>query len=57
MQFYIYLKCIVLVTVVERSKACAVFAHSKAGIVGSNPKQGVDIWYVYVFILFVLSFV
>jgi hypothetical protein len=30
------------VTVAERSKACTVFARSEAGIVGSNPTQGVD---------------
>jgi hypothetical protein len=37
------------VTVAERSKECIVFARSEAGIVGSNP--GMDVWYVYVFIL------
>jgi hypothetical protein len=31
------------VTVVERSKACTVFARSEAGIVGSNPTQGMDV--------------
>jgi hypothetical protein len=31
------------VTVVERSKACTVFAHSKAGTLGSNPTQGMDV--------------
>jgi hypothetical protein len=39
------------VTVVERSKVYTVFARSEAGIVGSNPTQGKDVWYVYVFIL------
>jgi hypothetical protein len=34
------------VTVAERSKACTVFARSEAGIVGSNPTQGMDVWYV-----------
>jgi succinate dehydrogenase/fumarate reductase cytochrome b subunit len=29
----------------------AVLARSEAGIVGSNPTQGMDVWYVYVFIL------
>jgi hypothetical protein len=43
------------VTVAEQSEACTVFARSKAGIVGSNPTQGMDVWYVHVFILFVLS--
>jgi hypothetical protein len=41
----------VSVTVAERSNACIVFARSEAGIVGLNPTQGIDIWYVYVFIL------
>jgi hypothetical protein len=40
-----------LVTVTERPKACTVFARSEAGIVGSNLTYGMDIWYVYVFIL------
>jgi hypothetical protein len=31
------------VTVAERSKACAVFARSEAGTMGSNPTQGMDI--------------
>jgi hypothetical protein len=31
------------VTVVERSKACTVFARSEAGIAGSNPTQGMDV--------------
>jgi hypothetical protein len=34
-----------------RPKVWTVFARSKAGIVGSNPIQGMDVWYVYVFIL------
>jgi hypothetical protein len=36
------------VTVTERSKACAVFARSEAGIVGSYPTQGMDVWCVCV---------
>jgi hypothetical protein len=36
------------VTVAERSKACTVFARSKAGIVSSNPTQGMDLVFVYV---------
>jgi hypothetical protein len=32
------------ITVAERSKACTVFARSDAGIVGSNPIQGMDVW-------------
>jgi hypothetical protein len=39
------------VTVAEVSKACTAFACSEAGIVGSNPTQGMDVWYVYVYIL------
>jgi hypothetical protein len=39
------------VTVAQRSEACTVFARSESGIVGSNPTQGMDVWYVYVFIL------
>jgi hypothetical protein len=31
------------VTVAERSKACTVFAGSEAGIVDSNPTQGIDV--------------
>jgi hypothetical protein len=30
---------------------CTVFARSEAGIVGSNPTQAMDVWYVHVFIL------
>jgi hypothetical protein len=40
-----------LVTVAERSKAWTVIARSEAGIMGSNPTQGMDVWCVYVFIL------
>jgi hypothetical protein len=32
-----------LVTVVERSKACTVFARSESGVVVSNPTQGMDV--------------
>jgi hypothetical protein len=32
-----------------------LFARSEAGIVSSNSTQGIDVRYVYVFILFVLS--
>jgi hypothetical protein len=34
------------VTAAERSEACTVFARSEAGIVASNPTQGMDVWYV-----------
>jgi hypothetical protein len=36
------------VTVAERSKACSVLARSEARVVGSNPTQGMDVWYVCV---------
>jgi hypothetical protein len=32
-----------MVTVDERSKSYTVFAHSEAGILGSNTTQGMDI--------------
>jgi hypothetical protein len=36
--------CIILpITVAARSKAWTLFAPSNAGIVGSNPSQGVDV--------------
>jgi hypothetical protein len=31
------------VMVAEQSKACTVFARSEAGIMGSNPTQGMDV--------------
>jgi hypothetical protein len=37
--------------VTERSKTWTVFARLEAGILGSNPTQGIDVWCVYVFIL------
>jgi hypothetical protein len=40
--------------VAARSKACTVFARSKAEIVGSNPIQGMDVCIVYVYSVFVL---
>jgi hypothetical protein len=42
------------ITVAERSEAWTVFARSNAGIVGSNPTQGMDV-YVSVYYVFVLS--
>jgi hypothetical protein len=39
------------VTVAVRSMACTVFARSDAGIVDSNPTQGMDVWCAYAFIL------
>jgi hypothetical protein len=44
-------KAALLVTVTERSKACTIFSRSEAGIVGSNPTQGMADWCVYLFIL------
>jgi hypothetical protein len=44
-------KLLMPVTVAERSKACIVFTRLETGIVGSNPTQNMDIWYVSVFIL------
>jgi hypothetical protein len=44
------------VTVVEWSRAQTVLARSDAGIVGSNPTRGMDVYvYVYVYSMFVLS--
>jgi hypothetical protein len=36
------------VTVAERYEAWTVFARSEAGIMGSNPTEGMDVWCVYV---------
>jgi hypothetical protein len=41
------------ITVAVRSEACTAFARSKAGIVGSNPTQGMDV-YVRVYFVFLL---
>jgi hypothetical protein len=38
------------VTVAELSEACTVYARSEAGIVGSNPTQGIDVWCFPVFV-------
>jgi hypothetical protein len=38
------LYCTVPVRVAERSRAFTVFARSKAGTVGSNPTQDMDVW-------------
>jgi hypothetical protein len=42
------------ITVAARSKAWTVFARSNAGIVTSNPTQGIDICIVRVYYVFVL---
>jgi hypothetical protein len=46
-------KGLVPITVAARSKAWTVFAHSNAGIVGSNPNQGTDVC-ICVYSVFVL---
>jgi hypothetical protein len=51
------IRILVPITVAARSKAWTVFARSDAGIVGSNPAQGMDVWDVYGFILCLLSYV
>jgi hypothetical protein len=48
------IKLKVLITVAARSKAWTVFARSDAGIVGSNPSNGMDVC-VCVYSVFVLS--
>jgi hypothetical protein len=40
---YVALPPSVPVTVAERSKACTVFARSEAGIVNSNPTEGMNV--------------
>jgi hypothetical protein len=40
------------ITVAARSEAWRVFARSNAGIVGSNPIQGMDVFVYSVFVLF-----
>jgi hypothetical protein len=37
------------ITVAVRAKSYTVFARSEAGIVGSNPTQGMDVCCVYAF--------
>jgi hypothetical protein len=46
---YTRLIILVPVTVAEWSKTCIVFARSDAGIVGSNPFSGTDVWWVCLF--------
>jgi hypothetical protein len=41
------------ITVAAQSKTLTVFGHSNAGIVGSNPTQGMDVC-VFVYSVFVL---
>jgi hypothetical protein len=40
---YVQLTRSLPVTAAERYRACTVFARSEAGIVGSNPSQGMDV--------------
>jgi hypothetical protein len=40
------------VTVAQQSKACIVFDRSEAGIMGSNPTQGMDVWCLCVCVRF-----
>jgi hypothetical protein len=42
------------ITVAARPKAWTAFPRSNAGIVGSNPTQGMDVCIVCVFAVFVL---
>jgi hypothetical protein len=49
--FYFNIVVVASVTVAARYEAWTVFGRSDAGIVGSNPIQGVDVWCVYAFIL------
>jgi hypothetical protein len=41
--------------VAARFEAWPFFSRSEVVIVGSNPPQGMDVWCVYAFILFMLS--
>jgi hypothetical protein len=43
LQFLTYLMTCSPVTVAERSKACTVFVRLEAGILVSNPTQGMDV--------------
>jgi hypothetical protein len=43
------------ITVAARSKAWIVFVRSNTGILGSNSTQGMNVWYVCVYPVFVLS--
>jgi hypothetical protein len=46
---FVFMVSILAVTAAEQSKACTVFARSEAEIMGLNPTQCMDVWYVYVF--------
>jgi hypothetical protein len=55
--YYSTLYDLVVIRVAAPSKAWTVFARSNAGIVGSNPIQGMDVCIVCVYSVFVLFFV
>jgi hypothetical protein len=50
-QYQIPILFTIYITVAARSEARNVFTRSDAGIMGSNPTQGMDLWCVYAFIL------
>jgi hypothetical protein len=52
-ELFQYVTTFGLLTVTELSEACTVFARLEAGIVGSNPTQGMDVWYVCLLCVFV----
>jgi hypothetical protein len=47
----VYLMTLPFNEAVSNDRMIAVFSRSKAGIMGSNPTQGMDVWCVYAFIL------
>jgi hypothetical protein len=49
--YYVYIQ--LPIRVAARSKTSTVFARSNAGIVGSNPTQGMDVCIVCVYSVFV----
>jgi hypothetical protein len=51
LELYMNINVQMPVTVTKLSKTCTAFARSDAGIMGSNPTQGMDVCCVYVFIL------
>jgi hypothetical protein len=54
LDFHLYFHPCQPITVASRSKTWTVFARSKAGIVGSNPTQSMDVCIVCVYSVFVL---
>jgi hypothetical protein len=51
---YLYCNISSPITVAARCKAWTVFARSNAGVVGSNPTQGIDVCIVFISSVFVL---